>query len=133
MAAVEILIKNLVRFMSVYISRVVIYVTFIVLFVTSQSACFKIYRQDLRQGNYVTQDKVEQLTVGLSRDAVQNIMGSPALVPTIDTNRWDYYYSFLSGDRTVSKQKTLSLYFVNDKLQYFAGDWVLAHLPHKAK
>jgi len=119
--------------MSVYISRIAIYLTFIMLFVTSQSACFKIYRQDLRQGNYVTQDKVDKLKVGLSRDEVQNIMGTPALVPTIDTNRLDYYYSFLSGDRKMSKQKILSLYFINDKLQYFDGDWVPAHLPHKAK
>ncbi len=119
--------------MRIYISRIVIYITFILLFVTSQSACFKIYRQDLRQGNYVTQEKINKLRVGLEREEVQKILGSPALVPAIDINRWDYYYSFVSGDRKTTKQKTFSLYFVNDELKYFDGDWVPANLPRKPK
>jgi outer membrane protein assembly factor BamE len=82
--------------MCIYISRVIVYVTFIVLFVLSQSACLRIYRQDLRQGNYVTQKKIDKLKVGLNKDEVQRIMGSPALVPVIDINRWDYHYSFMS-------------------------------------
>lgn len=119
--------------MRIYISRIVIYITFVLLFAVSQSACFRIYRQDLRQGNHVTQDKINKLRVGFGKAEVQAIMGSPALVPAIDTNRWDYYYSFVSGDRKVTKQQALSLYFINDELQYFAGDWVPLHIPHKPK
>jgi outer membrane protein assembly factor BamE len=119
--------------MGVYISRIIVYVTFIVLFVASQSACLRIYRQDLRQGNYVTQNKIDKLKVGLSKDEVQKIMGSPALVPMMDINRWDYYYSFMSGDRKVIEQKALSLYFTENKLKSFSGDWVPAHLPRREK
>ena len=103
--------------MSVYISRVIVYITFISLFMISQSGCFKIYKQDLRQGNYVTQAKIDKLKVGLSKEQVQKIMGAPALVPVIDTNRWDYYYSFVSGDGKISEKKSLSLYFVNGKIK----------------
>ena len=119
--------------MRIYISRAIVYVALILLLVVSQVGCIKIYRQDLRQGNYVTQNKIDKLKVGLSRDAVQNIMGSPVLVPTIDINRWDYYYSFVSGDRKITKQKTLSLYFEDNFLKYFDGDWVPARLPRKPK
>jgi outer membrane protein assembly factor BamE len=117
--------------MGVYISRIIVYITFIVLFVVSQPGCLKIYRQDLRQGNYVTQERINKLKVGQSKEEVQKIMGSPALVPVIDINRWDYYYSFMSGNRKVIEKKSLSLYFVNNKLKSFDGDWVPAHLPHK--
>ena len=54
-------------------------------------------------------------------------------VPVIDVNRWDYYYSFVSGDKKVVEQKALSLYFVDNKLKHFDGDWVPAHLPRKSK
>ena len=117
--------------MGVYLSRIFIWVAFAAVVTVSQAACLKIYRQELRQGNYVTQAKIDKLQIGMSKDQVQQIMGSPALIPAVDLTRWDYYYSYLSGDRTVSEQKSFSLYFVKDQLKYFAGDWSPAHLPRK--
>ena len=58
--------------------------TIILLSFLSLSACIRIYRPDLRQGNYVTQKKIDQLTVGMSKETVQQIMGSPALIPVLN-------------------------------------------------
>lgn len=117
--------------MQVYISRVIIYLVFAAVFMVSQAACFRIYRPELRQGNYITQAKIDRLRVGLSKVEVQDIMGSPALVPAVDLSRWDYYYSYLSGDRKYREESLLSLYFVQDKLKYYSGDWKPMHLPCK--
>lgn len=119
---------------SLRVAKSITYITFVVLLVGSQSACLKIYRQDVRQGNHVTQARINKLKVGLTKEEVQKIMGTPALVPVMDINRWDYYYSFVSGDRETIKEKSFSLYFSDNKLQSYSGDWHPALLPlHKGK
>ncbi|MFT7389652.1 MAG: outer membrane protein assembly factor BamE [Candidatus Endobugula sp.] len=51
------------------------------------------YRIDIPQGNLITQEKVESVTVGMNRRQVQRTLGSPLLVDTFNQNRWDYFYS----------------------------------------
>lgn len=51
------------------------------------------YRIDIPQGNLITQEKVDQVKVGMNRRQVQRILGSPLLVDTFNQDRWDYFYS----------------------------------------
>lgn len=117
--------------MKKYSFKIIIYVVCLVSFGLLSSACISIYCQDVRQGNYVTQRKIDKLTVGLTKEEVEKIMGAPALVPVLDVDRWDYYYSFHSRKRKINKVKSLSLYFIANKLKYYTGDWRPAQLPHK--
>lgn len=61
------------------------------------SACSSLlpgsYRIDIPQGNLITEEKVESISVGMNRRQVQRILGSPLLVDTFNQNRWDYFYS----------------------------------------
>ena len=61
------------------------------------SACSNLfpgsYRIDIPQGNLVTEEKVNEVKVGMNRRQVQRILGSPLLVDTFNQNRWDYFYS----------------------------------------
>lgn len=81
-----------------------------------------VYRIDIPQGNIITQEMVDQLRPGLSKRQVTFIMGTPLIKDTFDQDRWDYLYSYQpgGGERV---QERLSLFFENDALTHFSGDF----------
>ncbi len=79
------------------------------------------YKIDIQQGNVITQEMVNQLRPGMTRDQVRFVMGQPMLPDTYNQNRWDYIYSFHPGGEKRTQQ-TLTLFFQNDKLASFEGD-----------
>ncbi|MBI2792532.1 MAG: outer membrane protein assembly factor BamE [Gammaproteobacteria bacterium] len=57
------------------------------------SACFiRPYKFDLEQGNIITNEKVAQITPGMSEEQVRYVLGTPMLNDVFHTNRWDYVY-----------------------------------------
>ncbi|WP_415837476.1 outer membrane protein assembly factor BamE [Parendozoicomonas haliclonae] len=80
-----------------------------------------VYKIDIQQGNVITQDMVNQLRPGMTREQVRFVMGEALLPDSFNTDRWDYIYSFQPGDKARTQQ-TLSLFFKNDQLAYFEGD-----------
>ena len=89
------------------------------------------YRIDVRQGNFVTQEMVAQLKPGLSREQVRFILGSPLIADMFHGNRWDYVYSYKQGHGE-AQQRTLTVFFQDNKLTRVAGD-VVAEDPATAE
>lgn len=83
------------------------------------------YRMDVRQGNYVSQEMLAQLTPGMTRERVRLIMGSPLLVDAFHQDRWDYVYLFTPG-RGEKQERRVALIFEEDKLVRVEGDVVAA-------
>ena len=81
------------------------------------------YRIDVRQGNLVTQEMVAQLKPGLTREQVRFILGSPPLADMFHADRWDYVYRLRPGQGEV-QQRTLTVFFENNRLARVAGDVV---------
>lgn len=81
-----------------------------------------IYRQPIEQGNIITQDMVDQLKPGMSRSQVEYIMGSPIIKDSFNENRWDYVYTLRKSDLS-RDEKQLTVFFDNDKMKYFIGDF----------
>ncbi len=81
------------------------------------------YRIDVRQGNMVTQEMVAQLKPGLTREQVRFILGSPLVADMFHVDRWDYVYRFRPG-RGEAEQRTLTVFFQDNKLVRVAGDVV---------
>ena len=81
------------------------------------------YRIDVRQGNFVTQEMVAQLKPGLSREQVRFILGSPLVADIFHGDRWDYVYSYKQGYGE-AQQRTLTVFFQDNKLTRVAGDVV---------
>jgi len=81
-----------------------------------------MYRQDIQQGNIVTQEMVDKLHPGMARRQVKYIMGTPILVDVFHQDRWDYYFSMKKG-RDERSHERLSLYFKDDKLLRIEGDF----------
>lgn len=83
-----------------------------------------VYKIDIQQGNVVTQDMIDQLRPGMTRQQVRFIMGSPLIQDAFHPNRWDYLYSLQAagGQR---KQERVSLVFNGDnQLSSLAGDFM---------
>lgn len=81
-----------------------------------------VYRIDVQQGNSVTQDMINQLEPGMSKNQVAYVMGTPLLIDTFHPNRWDYIYSFQPGGEE-RQQRRLTLHFNEDEtLSHLEGD-----------
>ncbi|QDD90941.1 outer membrane protein assembly factor BamE [Pseudomonas oryzihabitans] len=83
-----------------------------------------VYKIDIQQGNVVTQDMIDQLRPGMTRQQVRFIMGTPLIQDTFHPNRWDYLYSMQAagGQR---KQERVSLVFNgNNQLSGLSGDFM---------
>jgi outer membrane protein assembly factor BamE len=81
-----------------------------------------VYRPDIQQGNVVTQEMVDKLRPGMTRQQVQYIMGTPLLVDVFHQNRWDYLYSMEPGGGE-RQQERISIYFEDNRLVRIAGDF----------
>ena len=82
---------------------------------------FGVYKLDINQGNYLTQDMVEKLRVGQPRQQVRQVLGTPLVTSAFHDNRWDYVYQYTRGGKRV-EQRTFTVYFVDDKLARWEGD-----------
>lgn len=85
------------------------------------------YRIDVQQGNVVSQDMVSQLKVGLTKDQVRFVLGTPLLTDIFHGDRWDYIYRLEKGRTGAVEQRNLSVFFDQDgKLSRIGGDVVPA-------
>lgn len=81
-----------------------------------------VHKIDIPQGNIVTQDMVNQLKPGMTRNQVRFVMGTPLITDTFSPDRWDYIYSMKKDDKPRT-EKRLSLFFQDDKLTRIGGDY----------
>jgi outer membrane protein assembly factor BamE len=103
--------------------------TILVLLCLSLGACsgFRlgfpgVYRIDIAQGNIVTQEMIDQLKPGMTKRQVRFIMGTPLIIDTFEPERWDYFHSMSRRGKQES-QEHVTLFFENDKLVRFGGDF----------
>ncbi|HTS86494.1 MAG TPA: outer membrane protein assembly factor BamE [Usitatibacter sp.] len=83
--------------------------------------CGLVYTIDIQQGNYVTEDVVAKLRVGMTKAEVRQLLGTPLLVDTFHQMRWDYYFSNVKGGKPDTPASRLSIFFENDKVKSFVG------------
>jgi outer membrane protein assembly factor BamE len=80
-----------------------------------------VYKIDVQQGNYVTQDLVDRLKPGMTKAEVKQLLGTPLLADAFHGDRWDYYFSNKPHRMREEKAK-LSLHFKDEKLVSFSGE-----------
>jgi outer membrane protein assembly factor BamE len=81
-----------------------------------------VYRMEIQQGNYLTQEMVSKLQAGMTRDQVRFVLGTPLLVDIFHDNRWDYVYRRQRADSREVEERRLSVFFDNDRLVRIEGD-----------
>jgi outer membrane protein assembly factor BamE len=79
------------------------------------TAC--VYRVDINQGNLLDEEAIEQVEVGMSRSAVQFLLGTPMVRDTFHEDRWDYAYYFRQGRSREIRQAWVAVHFdENDRV-----------------
>ena len=91
----------------------------------SLSACSSwVFRYDIPQGNYLEQKNIDKLQIGMTKEQVKFILGSPVVVDAFNDDSWYYVYRLKSGkSRDKDIQKKFVLQFVNGKLTEASGDF----------
>ena len=85
------------------------------------SSC-TVHKIDIRQGNLVTQEMLDQLELNMPANKVRFILGTPLIVDVFHQNRWDYLYSF-QVSHEIRKQRRVTLFFdKNQQLINIDGD-----------
>ena len=83
---------------------------------------FRPYVPDIVQGNFVSSEQYSKLKLGMTREQVRQILGTPLLADYFHTNRWDYVFEFKRNGQVVGKDRRVTLFFEGDKLVKFEGD-----------
>jgi outer membrane protein assembly factor BamE len=81
---------------------------------------FSPYRPDIQQGNFVSQEMLNQLKVGQTRDQVKFILGTPLLMDAFHADRWDYPFYLARGNGELTTSR-VTVYFKDDKVDHFDG------------
>ncbi len=79
------------------------------------------YRMDIRQGNVVDAAMLARLQMRMDRERVRALLGTPQLRDPFKPDRWDYTYTERKGYQ-LRAQRTVSLYFEDDRLARVEGD-----------
>jgi outer membrane protein assembly factor BamE len=79
------------------------------------------FRADVVQGNFISNEQVGQLRVGMSRNDVRNVLGTPLLASVFHADRWDYVFT-LRRQGVPAQAFNYSVFFKGDLLDTFSGD-----------
>lgn len=82
----------------------------------------RVHKITVQQGNVITQKMIDRLKPGMTREQVAFVMGEPVVRNTFNQDRWDYVYTIEAPGR-FEDEKRVTLYFENDLLSSFAGDY----------
>jgi outer membrane protein assembly factor BamE len=84
------------------------------LLLISLSGC--TYTPDLHQGNILSDESINQLQIGMTRNQVASLLGSPLIIDSFHTNRWDYYSYSKTGKKQQENSSRVTLTFSDDEL-----------------
>jgi outer membrane protein assembly factor BamE len=85
-----------------------------------------VYRQSIAQGNLVEQKDIDQLEVGMTRNQVRFLLGTPMIDDPFHKNRWDYVYYLKIGRNDATFKRWLSILFEDDLVSEIRKDQELA-------
>jgi len=98
-----------------------------VLLLIPLTACDIIYKLPTRQGNVIEQKEIDKVKLGMTRDQVRFILGTPIAASTLRDDRWDYF-GYYKPPRGKAFSRTVSLYFSGDQLVRMEGQQAAAGL-----
>lgn len=91
--------------------------------IATVGGCGILYKQPIYQGNLMEKSAVEQLQVGMGKQQVSALIGSPSIADPFHQQRWDYTSTQRAGRGANAEIKTFTLYFENDALVRWEGEY----------
>ena len=78
------------------------------------------YRPDIQQGNFVSQEMLNQLKVGQTREQVRFLLGTPLLTDMFHADRWDFPFYLARGNGELTTSR-VTIFFKDDAVERFEG------------
>ena len=95
----------------------------LVLLVLFAGGCGVLYRQPIYQGNLLDKAAVDQLQQGMDKRQVMTLLGTPSVRDPFHHDRWDYVASRRTGRSGPTEVKNMTLYFENEALAKWEGEY----------
>jgi len=80
------------------------------------------YRMEIQQGNFLTQDMVSQLKLGMTKDQVRFVLGTPLITDGFHADRWDYVFRRQKASSKELEHYKLAVFFEDGKLARMNSD-----------
>ena len=81
-----------------------------------------VYRMEIQQGNFISQEAVSQLKAGMTKDQVRFVLGTSLVADIFHEDRWDYVYRRQRANSSHVEERRISVFFQDDKLVRVEGD-----------
>jgi len=81
---------------------------------------FSPYRPDIQQGNFVSEEMLALLKVGMTQEQVRFIFGTPLLTDPFHATRWDYPFRLAKGNGELTTSRVI-VFFKDGKVDHFEG------------
>ena len=82
---------------------------------------FSPYRPDIQQGNFISEEMLAQLKVGMTRDQVRFILGTSLLTDIFHADRWDYPFRLARGNGETTSSRVIVFFDKEGKVARFEG------------
>ena len=99
-------------------------IAIILLSLAASSGC--VYRQTIAQGNLVEQEDLDQVEVGMTRNQVRFLLGTPMIDDPFHKDRWDYIYYLKIARNDATFKRWISIYFEDGQVIEIVMDQDLA-------
>ncbi|HEX5765289.1 MAG TPA: outer membrane protein assembly factor BamE [Woeseiaceae bacterium] len=81
-----------------------------------------VYQASLSQGNLLKQADLDQVKVGMTRNQVRFLLGTPMIDDPFHEERWDYVYYLRVGREKATFKRWVSIYFDGDTVSEIVDD-----------
>ena len=92
-----------------YLMRRLILVALIFSTLAFASGC--VYRANISQGNLVKQENMDQVEIGMTRNQVRFLLGTPLIDDPFHQARWDYVYFIRIGRDAATFKRWVTIAF----------------------
>ena len=89
--------------------RKTIQLIFVFLCLAVASGC--VYRANISQGNLIEQEDLDQLEIGMTKNQVRFLLGTPMTDDPFHRNRWDYVYYLKVRRQDAVQKRWVSVFF----------------------
>ena len=84
-----------------------------------------VYRANISQGNLIDQKDLDKVTVGMTRNQVRFLLGTPMIDDPFHANRWDYVYYLKVGRKDATFKRWVSVFFADNAVSEIRKDQTL--------
>lgn len=94
----------------------------LLLLVTTLATVGCVYRAGISQGNLIKQDDLDQVEVGMTRNQIRFLLGTPMVDDPFHADRWDYVYYLKIGRQRADFTRWVSIFFEGDRVSEIRKD-----------